>query len=237
MARIDITGNKYNLLTVTGYSYTNNIGVAFWKCECDCGTKDFITRGPALKNEITKSCGCLSKHYQNIRKTKHQPYDILNNTVTLLSVVGKTPQNRSIWNCMCGYCRNEFEAVSSTLSKRKSCGCMKVNNLTGKHNPNYNPNLTDEERELNQKRYFLCQEECKAWSLSVFKRDKFRCAITGRNRNIVAHHLYSWHTHKELRFETSNGITLTEDIHKLFHSTYGYKNNTPEQFQEFKEQF
>lgn len=32
-----------------------------WYCDCDCGTKDFITTTEKLRKEKYKSCGCLSK--------------------------------------------------------------------------------------------------------------------------------------------------------------------------------
>lgn len=55
--RIDLTGNKYNLLTVLGYSHTEN-GNAVWRCKCECGNETLV-RGTNLKSNAVKSCGCL----------------------------------------------------------------------------------------------------------------------------------------------------------------------------------
>ena len=55
---IDITGQKYNKLTVVRL-YEKKGGIARWLCKCDCG-KETIVRGKNLKIGAVKSCGCLA---------------------------------------------------------------------------------------------------------------------------------------------------------------------------------
>lgn len=55
---IDITGNKYNMLTVLGRVENDKNGQSRWECICECGNKT-IVKGANLKNGAVKSCGCL----------------------------------------------------------------------------------------------------------------------------------------------------------------------------------
>jgi len=74
--------------------------------------------------------------------------------------------------------------------------------------------------------------------LEVFIRDKFTCQVSGKKGgNLNAHHLYSFTDYPELRFEVSNGVTLSKKIHDEFHRIYGKKHNTAEQFFEFLEKW
>ena len=68
-ALIDLTGNKYGLLTVISRSENAPNGVAVWKCKCECGNITFV-RGNNLKSGGVKSCGCLRK-IVNKRRTTH----------------------------------------------------------------------------------------------------------------------------------------------------------------------
>lgn len=62
----DISGNKYNLLTVIEkHSVVDN--VHYYKCDCDCGTKGVIVSRKSLVSGNTKSCGCLRKKANRIK--------------------------------------------------------------------------------------------------------------------------------------------------------------------------
>ena len=67
----------------------------------------------------------------------------------------------------------------------------------------------------------------------AMKRDNYTCQITGKKGNIVAHHLNSYNTHKELACDLDNLITLDSDFHDLYHNICGRGNNTEKQFWEF----
>lgn len=73
---IDLTGQKFNLLTVMyrGPDYVSPSGIhqIRWYCQCDCGNPELIlVSGNALKSQTSpiKSCGCLLGHNA---KTAHK---------------------------------------------------------------------------------------------------------------------------------------------------------------------
>lgn len=57
---VDITGHKFNLLTVIKRSDRQIDGNVRWDCVCDCGNTAWVV-GSRLRTGITKSCGCLAK--------------------------------------------------------------------------------------------------------------------------------------------------------------------------------
>lgn len=134
----------------------------------------------------------------------------------------------------CDYCGQEFSNINSKikLSEKHFCcvECQRKYQSILEHNPNYNSKKTQEERKNGRSGVGIPQ-----WRKEVYERDNYTCKITGDNKggNLVAHHLYSYADYPELRTDVNNGVTITEEIHKLFHNTYGYKHNTKEQFDEF----
>lgn len=66
---IDLTGGKYNRLTVLGRAENTGRGVA-WICQCDCGNIT-IVKTQKLKSGLTKSCGCYQRDMMKHRNYTH----------------------------------------------------------------------------------------------------------------------------------------------------------------------
>ena len=54
---------------------------------------------------------------------------------------------------------------------------------------------------------------------------------TQEELKLLEEYVGSWHK------DNSNAVVLSKDVHKLFHSLYGCGENTPEQFEEFRERY
>lgn len=67
--KLNLIGQKFNRLTVIkeGNSLPNK---SKWICLCDCGNIKEIV-GTRLKNNETKSCGCLANEFRRIAGIKH----------------------------------------------------------------------------------------------------------------------------------------------------------------------
>lgn len=69
-------GDRFGKLTIIkskGFIYSGKSKTKreLWECDCDCGTKGFITRDFNLKRGDTKSCGCIRKEMMKEKMTKH----------------------------------------------------------------------------------------------------------------------------------------------------------------------
>ena len=117
-AKIDLTGQKFNKLTVIKEApkeQRKNNRVT-WICRCDCG-KEVLVTGKDLKSGNTKSCGCLySKNLVGKRYGR-------------LLVLASTEMRKlgsMVWKCQCD-CGNICYATTEGLrvGDNKSCGCLK----------------------------------------------------------------------------------------------------------------
>lgn len=139
----------------------------------------------------------------------------------------------------CDYCGEDFEERPSKIKQSehhfccRECGgkwmsenlCgensplygIKKPNMCGENHPNWNPNLTEEERVQRRR-----MEGYNDFVKEVLKRDNYTCQLTGQiGKNLEVHHLNGYNWCKEGRTDINNAITLCKEIHKLFHKLYG----------------
>lgn len=69
-AIMDLTGQKFGLLSVVDRAENDKFGKTQWLCCCDCGSRKVIA-GASLKRGLTNSCGCIRKQVMKKRQTKH----------------------------------------------------------------------------------------------------------------------------------------------------------------------
>lgn len=66
----DLTGKKYGRLIVLNKEPNTKTQHNRWKCKCDCGNISIVSAS-SLKNQTTRSCGCLQKELIANRNLKH----------------------------------------------------------------------------------------------------------------------------------------------------------------------
>src|SRR3990167_1623383 len=62
--RKNISGQRFNKLTVGEFSHLNKTRHAVWKCLCDCGNET-LAQSRLLINGTKKSCGCITRQIGN----------------------------------------------------------------------------------------------------------------------------------------------------------------------------
>ena len=220
--------NKYkHICNMCGKEFKNSVKEQYF-CSKKC-------RGEYSRKGKYFICECCRKetYYKNSLYNRSEHHFCSSECAS------KMKQNRICFKC--DYCNKETYQVKSLYENHKNHFCSSKcaskfwsETHRGKKHHNYNPDLTDTERENGRN-----IEGYSRWIKEVYKRDNYTCQCCGDNKghNLNAHHLKSYHWDKEHRTDIKNGITLCESCHKLFHHIYGYKNNTKEQFEEFKQRY
>lgn len=168
------------------------------------------------------------------QKIKHYSYDEVkqifsDNGCELLSRDYAVTDDRLEYIAQCGH-KTSIRFSKFLVGQGRKCNkCCKP---SGANHWKFNPVLTDEDRKARG----IQNGKIKAYRAEVFKRDNYTCQICHNNKggNLEAHHLNSWNSNIDERYEANNMITLCKDCHKAFHMEYGFGNNTREQFNEFK---
>ena len=134
------------------------------------------------------------------------------------------------YRCPCGESHQTCLVHVSQTRKLFQIRCPKCRpSLTGALNPNWDPEISEEERALRKGR----SNEVHRWYRAIIRRAGFRCELSGRGGTLSAHHLNNYANHPEQRISMENGVCLLRELHLLFHSTYGRRKCTEGQFKEF----
>jgi len=117
---VDLTGQKFNKLTVLHRGERKKADVVTWVCRCDCGTETLATTNE-LRSGHKKSCGCLKKfpHADNLKGMRFGRLVVLKRKGTSLN------DRHPIWRCKCD-CGKKTDVRSCDLKSgnTKSCGCL-----------------------------------------------------------------------------------------------------------------
>ncbi len=174
-----------------------------------------------IKNGHNSSCGCRGLHNEIGKKY---------GKLTVLSKAARKIDGQTRWICKCDCGNNEtIDIIGAHLRNNSitNCGCeyeQLVKN--GEINRKLSKTLRIYER-FYHPRYLK-------WRETILSKYEYRCDICKSKNRLQVHHLYSYQTYPELRYDLENGVCLCRKCHVQFHSLYGNKNNTKEQFIKFK---
>lgn len=213
--------------------YESSHSMLMFKCECGNLFETSFNKFRSEK-EYKRQCNQCSR--SKLSERFRDTYDSVkqyveeNSASVLLSESYTNAREKLTFCCACG---NIFQTSMDEFKRYNitSCHACSIKDRSGTNAYNYNPNLTEAERL--HARHLLGEDVC-GWAKSVYKRDKYTCAICHtHSHNLNAHHLNGWSWDVENRLNIDNGITLCTECHRGFHKTYGYKNNTKLQFEEY----
>jgi hypothetical protein len=237
IVRQDLTGTKFNKLTVLELHSVDSKYKVRWICKCDCGNTAVVTT-QGLKSGHTKSCGCIKGRWK-VKNLTGQRFGRL----LVKHEVPKEERHRSekvSWVCECD-CGNTCAVDADSLGSGRtvSCGCLH-DELSSKRMIVW-AKEHKRERHWNWKggisslydevRRFLKSIN---WARDVYRKDNYTCQRCGDStgHNLNAHHMvliknliiyYNIKTVEEAMncpaFRSIlNGITLCKKCHKWVHS-------------------
>ena len=120
--KYELTGKKFNHLTVIKPAGTDGRNHRLWECKCDCGETTFATTSN-LRHGHKKSCGCL-KRVSHAKDITGQRFGML----TVIKRVGTNKHRKALWKCKCDCGKTTtVSSVDLVTGNTKSCGCLGKN--------------------------------------------------------------------------------------------------------------
>lgn len=249
----DLVGNEY---TVLG-EYMDCRTKILMRHNCkSCNNHEYmVSPSNFLKN---RRCPICAKRITGMKLNKShnkfckEIYDLYENEYQILSQYKNAKTKILVRHNNCGH---EWDITPNNLLRGYGCPECDLKNRFGENSHNWKGGISPLNIFL---RGFIID-----WKNNSMKMCSYKCILTNENFNNIHHlygfdqilqeiiaitklPIYqeiNKYTEEELKLlkktciklhnEYGLGICLCESIHKLFHSTYGYGNNTPNQFKEF----
>lgn len=242
---------KFNSLLIKEIYYEKRSYKA--KCLCDCGNMTVSSNLLKVIHGVIKTCKNCSNKLNGIKgrnsmlkNSKYNKY--IGTTINYFTVLKRSEEfpGKFVCQCCCGNIRLK-DAYSLRTGDVKSCGCKHSELLSlasgGTGIPNSSISINEYIRK-NTKEYFEWQQLC-------LKQSDYTCNISNiRGTVLNVHHLIplnkliskykitiiNYKMYSDVLFDVSNGVVLSETIHRQFHLKYGH-NTTPRQYKIFKMKF
>ena len=180
-----------------------------------------------------------AKYYESLgydipkRLNKYGEMKIINGSKITVNVNDLSQGCNSIVETYCDNCGRvkrlryaEYKTNRIYINGKTYCQkCYAQLFTTKSQNPNWNPNLSDEEREDRRK-----SEDYRIFIKSVLARDNYTCQCCGREDSdeLAVHHLYSFTGYPQYRIDQTQALVLCGNCHKAFHLWQRRKYNNTE---------
>lgn len=122
----DISNQKFHRLTALYPTEKRDKDRSIiWHCKCDCG-KEVDVSGKRLRQNNTKSCGCLNTETRAAlgRSHKKDLTGMVFGRLTVIEDSGERYDNNILWRCQCECGAQPLIKGTSLLHGVKSCGCL-----------------------------------------------------------------------------------------------------------------
>lgn len=188
-------------------------------------------------NPICNSCLIKEQGAERALKYREIKSFIEDNNCKLITEEIDYQDSTTLLKLMCS-CGKEFNTTFAYFKheSKKQCNECGIKLRSGEKSPFWKGGVSSERDKIKQSEDYI------KWRQDVYERDSYTCQCCGDDAggNLHAHHIINFSENKGLRFDTDNGITLCNNCHNpsiygSFHNTYGTRNNTREQLEEYIE--
>jgi ribosomal protein S27E len=223
---------------------------------CECGNESKITWDNFKQGYRCSACGrkkTIASHAYDYEYVKQQiekyGYTLLSNTYN---------RSQEILEVRCPKGHEHFTSWNR-FQKGVRCKICHFESIVGENSPHWKGGHSELKEYIRNKLV--------DWKKQSMKSSNYKCIITGDEFNHIHHLVsfnkifaevmdnYAFNTYKTVIEYTPSelkcivdkiieqhskypyGVCLRDDVHNLFHIVYGYGDNTPEQFEEFKQRW